>query len=64
MMRFTVRMMPTPFGAIAQMTRSLVETTRLKETKVQTPSMEVPAMIRSREVMHPPIESMGAMAMI
>ena len=57
-------MMPTPFGAIARMTRSLVETTRLKETKVQTPSMEVPAMIRSREEMHRQISFMAGMAMI
>ena len=64
MMRFMGRMEPTLFGAIPQMTRSLVEMTRLKEIKEETPYMAAPAMIRSQEEMHLPISFMAAMAMI
>ena len=63
MMRFTGRMEATPFGAIPQMTRSLVEMTRLKEIKEETPSMAAPAMIRSQGEMHRPTSFMAGMAM-
>ena len=56
--------MPTRCGVTVQMTRSLVETTRLKVIKEWIPSMEVQAMIQSQGEMHRLITFTVELAMI
>ncbi|AII44758.1 hypothetical protein KR100_15555 [Synechococcus sp. KORDI-100] len=64
MILFTAKMMPTTFGAIAQMTRSMVVTTRFTGTKVQTTFTVESAMIRSQVEINRRIACMAVMAMI